>query len=70
MSDCERRTDGSGEWICDRCKSLWTDMLAGTGWLPLSCPDRANDYRPQPAKWEYDERKMFPFATSRHTMTD
>lgn len=38
---CGRRKHGDHEYICDRCGSLWTDLLHETGWLPLSCPDRA-----------------------------
>lgn len=38
---CERRKRGDHEYICDHCGSLWTDLLHETGWLPLSCPDRA-----------------------------
>lgn len=37
---CHKRPDSNGYWICDYCGSLWTEMLCGTGWLPLSCPDR------------------------------
>ena len=50
---CERRINAPGEWICDRCGSLWSDMLAGTGWLPLSCPGRKSaDYAPQPGRFD------------------
>jgi hypothetical protein len=38
LDECERQPDGPGYWICHRCGSLWSDMLAGTGWHPLSCP--------------------------------
>lgn len=37
---CERRRHDDKEWICDRCGSLWTEMLNGTGWLPLACVER------------------------------
>lgn len=37
---CQRRQHGNNEWICDRCGSLWTEMLNGTGWLPLACVER------------------------------
>lgn len=40
---CKRRKDGA-DWICDRCGSLWSDMLHGLGWLPLSCPNRSKKY--------------------------
>jgi hypothetical protein len=44
MSDkCQRRldqTNGQQWWICDRCGSLWHELVNGLGWLPLSCPDR------------------------------
>lgn len=38
---CEKQRHGADEWICDRCRSLWTDMLAETGWFPDACPSRA-----------------------------
>jgi len=37
---CAKRRNAPDEWICDRCGSLWFGQLAGTDWLPLSCPDR------------------------------
>lgn len=37
---CEKRRNDPGEWICDRCGSLWFGQLAETDWLPLSCPAR------------------------------
>lgn len=35
---CERRQDGDGAWICDRCESLWYGELAKTDWRPSTCP--------------------------------
>lgn len=37
---CQRDLDSDGFWICHRCGSMWSDMLMGLGWLPLSCPSR------------------------------
>ena len=37
---CEKRRNAADEWICDRCESLWTDLLAETGWRPAECRER------------------------------
>jgi hypothetical protein len=37
---CRREQDARGYWICHFCESLWTDMLAQTGWLPSECPEK------------------------------
>lgn len=34
---CERRENGKGEWICDRCSALWYGELAKTDWVPSTC---------------------------------
>lgn len=44
---CQRFVGSDGYLICHRCGSLWSPLLHGTGWLPLSCTDR-------PAVPEYD----------------
>ncbi len=36
---CGRRLDG-GWWICDVCESLWSILLADTGYLPRMCRAR------------------------------
>lgn len=38
IDKCERRCEQSGEWICDRCVSLWFGELAKTDWRPSECP--------------------------------
>jgi hypothetical protein len=51
---CEREETNDGWWTCHRCGSLWSDMLAGTGWLPLACPHRKSpDYNPQPGQIDH-----------------
>jgi len=45
---CEKKPDSNGYWICHRCGSLWSEMLSGTGWIPLSCPDREKRVAPSP----------------------
>jgi hypothetical protein len=37
---CERWVGSDGYLVCDRCGSMWSQLLHGLGWLPLSCPDR------------------------------
>jgi hypothetical protein len=37
---CAKQPDGNGWWICHACGSMWSDMVSGLGWLPLSCPGR------------------------------
>jgi hypothetical protein len=37
---CGRFIGTDGYLVCDRCGSMWSPLLHGTGWLPLSCPDR------------------------------
>lgn len=37
---CAKQPDGKGWWICHACGSMWSDMVSGLGWLPLSCPGR------------------------------
>lgn len=37
---CPRWVGHSGYLVCDRCGSMWSPMLHGLGWLPLSCVDR------------------------------
>lgn len=41
---CARFVGHSGDMVCDICGSMWSPLLHGLGWLPLSCPDR-----PQPS---------------------
>lgn len=41
VKGCNRFLGGDGYWVCDRCGSMWSSLLHGVGWLPLSCPDRA-----------------------------
>jgi hypothetical protein len=38
-TECQRHQIQGG-WECHRCGSLWSDMLMGLGWFPLSCPER------------------------------
>lgn len=38
---CQRFVGSDGYLICDRCGSVWSPLLHGLGWLPLSCPERA-----------------------------
>jgi hypothetical protein len=40
VTECQRHQIEGG-WECHHCGSLWSDMLMGIGWLPLSCPERA-----------------------------
>jgi hypothetical protein len=47
---CKREKDESGDWICHRCKCLWFDRLAQTGWLPLKCLERASVVSSQQGK--------------------
>lgn len=35
--NCERRENKPGEWVCDRCESLWYGELAKTDWRPSQC---------------------------------
>lgn len=44
---CQRHSIEGG-WECHYCGSLWSDMLMGLGWLPLSCPDRARAQESKP----------------------
>jgi hypothetical protein len=37
---CQRFIGSDGYLVCDRCGSMWSPLLHGLGWLPLSCPDR------------------------------
>lgn len=37
---CRRVRDGATGFKCDRCESIWTDMLHVTGWRPPACPER------------------------------
>lgn len=42
-SGCMRvsdRSNGQDWWKCERCGSLWHELVQGAHWLPLSCPDR------------------------------
>lgn len=37
---CHKKPDSNNYWICHYCGSMWSDMVSGLGWIPLSCPDR------------------------------
>lgn len=37
---CQRVRDGEKYWKCDRCESIWTNMLHDTDWRPSACPER------------------------------
>lgn len=40
---CQKRIGDDGYSICDYCGSMWSPLLCGLGWLPLSCPDRIKE---------------------------
>lgn len=43
VETCQRVSDksnGQDWWKCERCGSLWHELVQGVRWLPLSCPDR------------------------------
>lgn len=50
---------------CKTCGDLGFIIDSTKRPASVPCPDCQKE-----AAFEYDERKMFPFATSRHTMTD
>jgi hypothetical protein len=68
MNDCKKERNGADEWICHRCGSLWTDMLAGTGWLPLSCPGRQDErYEPEPGAFDTELKQRAVEIISKRT---
>lgn len=45
-TECERRQNEPGEWICDRCESLWFGELAKTDWRPSTCALPLDESKP------------------------
>jgi len=37
---CQKKPDSNGYWLCHQCGSMWSEMVSGLRWIPLSCPDR------------------------------
>lgn len=42
-TECQRKIDvsnGQNWYECERCGSIWHDLVQGVNWLPLSCVNR------------------------------